>query len=289
MKRTGHAVVQSTLGLLIASAAAVAASNELGKAAGKESAYRVGPGDVLEIVVYDDPDLSRLVTVQYGGEITLPLLGEVPVADLTIKEIRDRLEEALGKDFLVDPQVIVRVKEYRSKWVTLVGEVARPGKYYLDGPRTLLDVLTEAGGFTNRASGEVVVTRLNGAFEDGSTVRRVVLSRDEPASEQRQALSLILKSGDMVTATGVEFFYISGEVKNPGSYPLTPGLTVLKAVSVAGGLTKFGSKGKVEILRKRRGKDPLRIKVDLSDIEKGKRPDVPLQAEDIVKVGKRIF
>ena len=90
------------------------------------------------------------------------------------------------------------------------------------------------------------------------------------------------------TGPSAYFFFISGEVRKPGSYPISAGLTVLKAVSLAGGLSKFGAKGKVEILRKTR-KGTERLKVDLGDIESGKKPDVLIEAEDIIKVGKRVF
>jgi polysaccharide export outer membrane protein len=257
--------------------------------------YRVGPGDVLEVEVYDDPDLSGLVTVQHGGEISFPLLGEIDVNGFTAREVRETLTRLLAKDYLVDPQVAVRVKEHRSQWITLVGEVQRPGKYFLQGSKSLLELLTEAGGFTPQASGEVLVSRQSSAEtpvdgeNGGGEPVRVFLSPEQPPSQQKAALSLQLGNGDIVTATSTQFFYVSGEVKSPGSYPITPGLTVLKAVSVAGGLTKFGSKGKVEILRKASQGEAKRIKVDLDDIESGKKPDVPLEAEDIIKVGKRVF
>jgi polysaccharide export outer membrane protein len=255
-------------------------------------AYRVGPGDVLEVSVYDDPDLSGLVTVQHGGEISFPLLGEIPVDGLTVKEVQTKLTELLAKDYLVDPQVAVRVKEHRSQWVTLVGETVRPGKYYLQGSKTLLDLLTEAGGFTGQASGEVIVSRPRDAGVDGDSgdnTMRIFLTPEQRPAQQKEALSLKLQHGDIVTATSTELFYVSGEVKNPGSFTLTPGLTVLKAVSVAGGLGKFGSKGKVEILRKLPDGGTKILKVDLGDIEDGKKPDVPIQAQDIIKVGKRVF
>jgi len=171
----------------------------------------------------------------------------------------------------------------------------RPGKYFLQGSKTLLELLTEAGGFTPQASGEVVVSRPDApetaaGVENGENEPvRIFLSPDQPPAQQKAGLSLQLGNGDIVTATSTQFFYVSGEVKNPGSYPITAGLTVLKAVSVAGGLTKFGSKGKVEILRKVSQSGTERIKVDLGDIEGGKKPDVPLEAEDIIKVGKRVF
>lgn len=263
------------------------------------TAYRVGPGDVLEVNVYDDPDLSGLFTVQHDSTISFPLLGEVSVGKLTVRDVRLKLVELLAADFLVDPQVVVRVKEFRSQWVTLVGEIARPGKYYLHGSENLLELLTEAGGFTVRASGEVIISRLAGddprlfmaedsGHESESTIR-VFLTPEQTVAEQKEALALRVKSGDIITASGTQFFYISGEVKKPGSYPVHAGLTVLKAVSLAGGLTKFGSKGKVEVLRKGRDGSTDRIKVDLGDIERGKNPDVPVEAEDIIKVGKRVF
>jgi polysaccharide export outer membrane protein len=282
MNRSGLRVLIAFVALVLAGGQTT--GQESGADTAPDSDYRVGPGDVLEIEVYDDPDLSGLMTVQHGGEIPFPLLGDVKVSGLTAKEVRDTLTGLLAKDYLVDPQVVVKVKEHRSQWITLVGEVQRPGKYFLQGSKTLLELLTEAGGFTIQASGEVLVSRPE---ETGPT--RVFLSPDQPSSQQKAALSLALRNGDIVTATATQFFYVSGEVKNPGSYPITPGLTVLKAISVAGGLTKFGSKGKVEILRKVSEKETDKIKVDLDDIQGGKRPDVPLLAEDIITVGKRVF
>ena len=251
--------------------------------------YRVGPGDVLEVSVYDNADLSRLVTVQHDGRISFPLLGDLVVAGSSVTDVKARLQELLGRDFLVNPQVEVKVKEYRSQWVTVAGEVMRPGKYYLDGPKTLLELLTEVGGFTMNASGEVAVTRQNGAFEGGGTSLTVRLARDMAPAAQKQSLGVLLVSGDLVSVANQRSCYVTGEVKNPGSFALTAGLTVLKAVSLAGGLSKFGNKGKVEILRKVRMGDSQRIKIDLDEIERGKAPDVVLFPDDIVKVGKRVF
>lgn len=284
---------------LAISFASVASAQDNGELPPDSSAYHVGPGDILEVDVYGDSDLSGLVTVQHEGEISFPLLGDISVSGMTAKEVQATLVELLAKDYLVDPHVIVRVKEHRSQWVTLVGEIIRPGKYYLQGTKTMLDLLTEAGGFTPRASGEVIVSRLDGEqpslfmTEDygnsGNAPIRIFLTADQPPSQQKEALSFPLRNGDIVTATSTQFFFISGEVKRPGSYPVTAGLTVLKAVSVAGGLSKFGAKGKVEILRKNPDGSSDRIKVDLGDIENGKKPDVPLRSEDIIKVGKRVF
>lgn len=289
-------LIAATLAVVLAG---VAVAQDNGGRPLESNEYRVGPGDILKVDVYGDSDLSGLVTVQHSGDISFPLLGDVPINGMTAREVQTKLVELLAKDYLVDPQVIINIKEHRSQWVTLVGEVIRPGKYYLQGSKTMLDLLTEAGGFTTRASGEVIVSRLDQeqaslfATEDngesGSAPVRIFLSPNQSSAEQKQSLSFRLRSGDIVTATSTQFFFISGEVKRPGSYPITGGLTVLKAVSVAGGLSRFGGKSKVEILRKSPGGGTKRIKVNLGDIERGKKPDVPLESQDIIKVGKRVF
>ncbi len=134
-------------------------------AASPSGEYQVGPGDVLEITVYDNPELSRIPTVQTNGAITYPLLGEIQVAGLTVSEVQRKITNLLAKDYLVNPQVEVKVREYQSQWVSVVGELNSPGRKPLRGRTRLIDVLTEAGGFTPRASGEVLITRTEGTFD----------------------------------------------------------------------------------------------------------------------------
>src|SRR4029077_5561874 len=144
-------------------------------ASGVSADYRVGPGDVLDIAVLGNADLTRTATVQPTGSITFPLLNEVPVAGLTVSEIQRRLTALLIKDFLVDPHVEVKVKEFQSQFVIVLGEVNTPGRKVLRGGSRLVDVLVEAGGFTPRASGEIVITRTEGSFEGGSKILRMRL------------------------------------------------------------------------------------------------------------------
>ena len=128
----------------------------------------MGAGDVLEVTVMGNDDLSRVATVQPAGIVNLPLLQQVSVATLTTAEISRKLTALLARDYLVDPQVEVKVKEYQSQFVTVVGEVNQPGRRPLRGRTRLFDILLESAGFTPRASGEVTVTRRDGAFEGGS-------------------------------------------------------------------------------------------------------------------------
>lgn len=252
--------------------------------------YRVGPGDVLEVEVFDNPDLSRNPTVQTNGMIALTLLGEVPVAGLTTAEIKALLTERLARDYLVNPQVDVRVKEYHSQFVTLAGEVSNPGRRPLRGGQTrLIDVLVEAGGLTARASGELLISRADGTFEDGARILRVVLGAAVLTPEDERRLQLPVRAGDVITASPKYYVTVEGEVVRPGRYVLDTALTVSGAVSSAGGLTRFG-KQKVNVRRIDPTTGTVQVfEVDLKAVRKGKKPDPPLQANDTISVSRRLL
>ena len=252
--------------------------------------YVVGPGDVLEVEVFDNPDLSRTPTVQTNGMVALPLLGEVPVAGLTLAEVKARLTGLLGRDYLVNPQVDVRVKEYQSQFVTLLGEVSTPGRRPLRGARTrLIDVLVEAGGLTQRASGEILVSRADGTFEGGARTMRVQLGATNLTPEEESRLQIPLRAGDVVTAAPKYYVTVEGEVVRPGRYVLDGALTVSGAITAAGGLTRFGRQGvKLRRIDAATGSVQI-IDVDLKAVRKGEKPDPPLQANDTISVSRRIF
>ena len=111
--------------------------------------YKVGPEDQLAIVIYGQDNLNRELRVNGQGEITMPLVGVVKVAGMTPQEIEKRLVELYDARFLVNPQITVEVKEFRHQRVAVTGAVAKPGSYEIIGPRTLLEVLSLAGGFSN--------------------------------------------------------------------------------------------------------------------------------------------
>jgi polysaccharide biosynthesis/export protein len=251
--------------------------------------YRVGSGDVLEVVVLGNEDLSRTPTVQTGGTVTLPLLGEVQVAGLTVPEIKEKLTALLGRDYLVRPQVEVTVKEYQSQFVTVLGEVASPGRKALRGRTRLVDVLVDAGGFTPRASGEVNVTRLDGTFEDGERTRTLRFVAGSLSAEAQSGLETPLRHGDIVSAAPKHYVTVEGEVTRPGRFVLEGDLTVSGAVSLAGGLTRFGSNGvKLRRVDTVTGKTTI-IEIDLKAVRKGEDPDPRLQPNDVVMVSRRFI
>jgi polysaccharide export outer membrane protein len=252
--------------------------------------YRIGPGDVLEVEVFGNPDLSRSPIVQTSGAIALPLVGDVPVAGLTVGEAGARLTERLARDYLVNPQVEVRVKEYQSQFVTLTGEVNAPGRRALRRAQTrLIDVLVEAGGLTARASGEIVITRADGAFEGGGRTLRVQLGAPDLTALTERGLQTALRHGDIVTASPKYYVTVEGEVARPGRYVLDSALTASAAISSAGGLTRFGSQ-RVRLRRVDPATGSVTVTtVDLNAVRRGSAEDPPLQPNDTLSVSRRLF
>jgi polysaccharide export outer membrane protein len=251
--------------------------------------YRVGPGDVLEITVFGNDDLSRLSTVQTNGSVALPLLGEVAIAGLTVGEIQRKLTTLLARDYLVNPQVEVKVKEYQSQFVSVVGEVNAPGRKPLRGRTRLIDVLLDAGGLTPRASGEILITRFEGSFGDGNRTLRIRLNSSSMTPVDQVNLELILMSGDILTVLPKYYVTVEGEVNRPNRYVIDGELTVTGAISMAGGLTRFGSSD-VKVLRvdPQTGKTQI-LAVDLKSVRKGKQKDLLLMPNDTVSVSRRFF
>jgi polysaccharide export outer membrane protein len=251
--------------------------------------YRVGPGDILEVTVLDNEEVSRIPTVQTSGVIALPLLGEVEVTGLTVAEIQRKLTTLLARDYLVNPQVEVKVKDYQSQFVTVVGEVNTGGRKPLRGRTRLVDLLVEAGGFTPRASGDIMISRQEGTFDGGAKTLRMSLSRGALTPQDQVNLEVVLKNGDVITALQKYYVTVEGEVNRPGRYPIEGELTVTGAVSTAGGLTRFGGNDvRVRRVDPQTGQTRI-LEVDLKDVRSGKKPDPALLPNDVVTVTRRLF
>jgi polysaccharide export outer membrane protein len=251
--------------------------------------YQVGPGDVLQVLVYGNEDISRSPTVQPSGTIALPLLGDVGVVGLTLPEIQRKLTTLLAKDFLVNPQVEVKVKEYQSQFVSVVGEVNNPGRKPLRGRTRIFDVLIEAGGFTPRASGEVMITRREGTFEGGSATLKLRFSGASPNPRDLVNLEVLLRNGDLITASAKYYVTVEGEVTRPGRYPIEEEMTLSTAVVAAGGLTRFGKDGvKIRRVSPETGKTAI-LEADLKSIRNGKEPDLVLRPNDVITVPRKLF
>jgi polysaccharide export outer membrane protein len=250
--------------------------------------YRVGPGDVLDISVVGDDQFSRpAAVVQTNGNITMPVLGEVGVASLTVPEIKAKLSRLLDT-YLRHPQLEVKVREYQSQYVTVMGEVNSPGRKPLRGQTRLIDILTDAGSFRPNASGEIVITRVDGTFSGGETTMRVNVGKSSPTAQDLISLQVPLRHLDLVTALPKYYVVIEGEVARPARYVLEPDLTLTGLVAMAGGLTRW-AKSDLKIIRRVEGSPPQVVEVDFKAVRKGKKADVPLLPNDLISVGRRLF
>jgi polysaccharide biosynthesis/export protein len=256
--------------------------------------YRIGPGDVLRVTVYGYDDLNQTVVVQPSGGFVFPLIGSVQAAQATPAEVERRVAAKLSKGLIRDPKVTVDVREYRSKEVFVMGEVAHPGAYPLAGDTRLVEILARAGPFSQDAGGQAVIVRRGpssgpppsppaGAVQSSDPTpdpRTEVIRVDLRALESgRLESNVLLQPNDTVFVPQAARIFVSGEVRNPGAFTFRPGLTVRQAVSLAGGPTPVANAGKPRVVREIGGK-PKTLKV---------RPDDPVEAGDTVVLGTRLF
>ena len=259
--------------------------------------YMLGPEDVLEIEVFNVPELKETVRVAADGQISLPLIGRVPATGLTAEQLRQELADKWGENYLQDPQVTVFVKEFKARPVSVIGAVEKPDLYYLKGQRTLIEVLSMAGGFgkkgTSAAGRTVLVTRKSGFRDlqpvDGMHVRgpdqieidlnRLLYTRDE-------ALNIEMKPLDIISVSKADVVYVEGAVKRPGGFVLEdrPTMTVLQAIAMAEYFTGTAAKGSARILRTNQDGSKTEVPVNLSKILSGKAQDTTLAANDILFV-----
>jgi polysaccharide export outer membrane protein len=254
--------------------------------AGRDASYRVGPGDVLTVDAYTHSEISGDFPVEGNGEITYPLLGDVVVAGKTTAEVTRFLEAALERDFYVEVQLSIEVKEYHSQPVTVVGEVQKPGTYYLRGRTNLTQILSEAGGLHQGAGPELELRRVV-YTSDGSETQEVYTFSIEQLLGGGEGSQTELRSGDVVKVSAKQVYFITGEVANPGQYESARGLTLMQAISQAGGLGKFASQA-IEVHRDIDGKKEI-LAFDLAQIRKGKVDDPPIRQGDVVIVRRRFF
>jgi polysaccharide export outer membrane protein len=248
-------------------------------------AYVVGAGDVLRVEAYTHDEISGEFAVENGGEISFPLLGRVEAAGSTTAEIATRLEELLEKDYYVDVQLQVEVEKYRSKPVTVLGEVARPGTFYLEGETSLHKILAEAGGMKTTAGAIIEVRRLQ--LTDGAETPVVQVFQTNAVRSGEQGRAVLLQPGDVVSVSDKERYFITGEITKPGQYDLSPGMTLMQAISQAGGQGKFASQT-VEIHRGGEVDKEI-MTFDLGQIRKGKASDPFVHAGDVLIVRRRFF
>jgi len=243
-----------------------------------DSTLRLGIGDLVEINVYNVPELAAKVRVSNSGDVYLPLIDYVHVAGLTTEEAQTLIEKRLSDGaFLKNPHVAVFVDEYASQGASVLGEVTKPGVYPVLGEQRLFDLISAAGGFTDKAGRSITVTHRNQSDKPVT----VPLSRnltDNPAS------NVEVFPGDTVIVRKADIVYVVGDVGRPSGFLMDSGnLTVLKAIALAGGTNRTAKLNSAKILRKGPG-GVSETPVPLKKILQAKAADVTMEAEDILFV-----
>jgi polysaccharide export outer membrane protein len=241
----------------------------------------LAPGYLLQLEIYDTPEMDGTLRVDSNGKISVPLIGPVSVAGDTVLQAQDAIAKALvDGEILKAPQVTLNVLQYATGSVTVLGEVQSPGRIPLLAPRSLAEVLAQAGGETFSAGGDIDVqhTSLTGEV----TEQHVHYSPTQSSNPINKA---IVSPGDTVIVHRAGAVYVLGGVTRPGAYLMVDGghLNLLEAISLAQGTILRASVGKVEILRPN-GEGYTRLHVPLKDMQKGKVNPTHLQVNDIVYV-----
>lgn len=237
--------------------------------------YQIGVADVLDISVFGEPDASRAgVTVDNDGTIDCPYIGRVKVAGQTARAVEQEIRERLMKGFLANPSVSVAIVKYRSKTVSVQGYVRSPAEYILQGNVSLTSVLAQAGSFSIEAGSYVIISR---RAASPSGFEQIKVSRKD--IESGQAQNVLLKDGDTVLVPKAETFFINGYVRAPGAYTWEEGLTLERALTLAGGATERAGTNRIEIERVVKGKT-VKFKAKPGDL---------VLANDTIRVPQRIF
>jgi len=270
--------------------------------------HPIGPGDLLEISVPAIEELKdRTVRVSGEGTIMLPYVGVVRTAGMTDKELSTEIRRRLGK-YMYHPEVSLFVRDYRSRQVAVMGAVTRPGLYTLaSGADTILDMLGAAGGMTEGAASHILFIPAEPTASSGPSGRpatpRVrfvattplpVISKDVTPitidlqafgrGENQMYLAVPVRPGDVILVPSAGQVLVEGWVEKPGSYKITPDLTVLGAVAAAGGPLFPADTSAVKVIRPERGNSKIALLADLNKIKRGEQPDIPVRAGDVIEV-----
>jgi polysaccharide export outer membrane protein len=265
---------------------------------GVASDYLIGPEDVLQITVFDVPDLNQTTRVANDGTIALPLLGRIEASGLTADQLRDRLEKELGKNLLQNPHVSVFVQQFHARPVSIVGAVEKPGLYQITGPRTLVEMISLAGGLARRdtaAPGRTVYVTRPGGFKNLKIVSgmqeltpsKIAINLKELLYTKADGLNIPIEPHDIIAVAKADIIYVAGRgVRRPGGFLLEDreSVTVVQALAMAEGLSANAAKRRARIIHTKPDGSHVETYVDIESIIKDRAPDPVLAANDILYI-----
>jgi polysaccharide export outer membrane protein len=245
-----------------AAAQSVAAGGASGQAqaATPEQNYILGPEDVVQVDALGRTDFSTKAKIGTDGTIQLPFLGTVKASDRSALQLRDEITQALLKGgYFAKPIVQVEVVSYASRYVTVLGDVTTPGLIPVDRPYRLSEILARVGGIREGGADYIIVRSSNGT--ERTFPVKSLATGDNTADPYAQP-------GDKIFSPEADIFYIKGQVKAPGGYPISPDMTLVMALARGGGITDQGSDSHIKIIRKNATITPsdLNVKIEPDDV-----------------------
>ncbi len=256
--------------------------------------YKVGGYDVLNIIVYEEKDLSReAVRVSGDGYISFPLIGRIMVNNLATSEIEKLISSKLAEqEYLLNAHISILVTGYNSKRFLVLGAAKTPGSYSLQARERVLDAISRAGGIDQDQAGKkgmiIRTENINTPRE-----RKIVIDIDLQGllKGEDQISNIFMTDKDVLFIPKAEYFYIIGQVQSPGSYPITGReITLVEAISTAGGFTDIAARNKTRIIRVEDGVEKIiQVQVDAITGAGKKIQDVLIQPNDIIVVPESFF
>jgi polysaccharide export outer membrane protein len=253
--------------------------------------YRIGADDLLQITLYNIEGAGTGLTprtvqlrVSQQGIISLPLIGEVKVSNLTPSGLEQELQKRYDK-YIHNPQVGVSILEYRQR-ISVIGAVQKPQVYELTSPKTVIDILALAGGVTNEAGTQVHIYRQGPNGRESYIIDLLTVTTNTSFINASNAslITMPVQFGDVINVPQAGKFFVDGAVRSPGSYPLGFRFTFTRALTTAGGLDRDLASSDIFIYRRKSPGEVQTIPVDFDSILAGSAVDPPIEADDIIVV-----
>jgi polysaccharide export outer membrane protein len=243
--------------------------------------YLLGAGDLIVVTVFETPDLNSEARVSSRGFVSLPLINNVQVANLTAAEAEQKIEDLYQRSYLHDPHVTVYIKEHMSKQITLVGALQRPGTYDYVAKRRLLDVIAIGNGLTDKAGAMAYVSRQD---ETAGKYINYLVDLNELIRQGNMEQNMVIQGGDVIFVPEAGQVFVDGAVRKPGTYPISHSkMTVTEGIALAGGLASYANDESIKLIRYMGdGKEREIISISYSDLQGGLGDSLLLEDQDII-------
>ncbi len=248
--------------------------------AGDIGDYLLGPGDLIQVTVFETKELNAEVRVSSRGQISLPLIDTVEVRNLTAAEAEEKIETLLKAKYLQDPHVSIFIKEHVSKQITLVGSFKKPGTYDYVSKRKLLDVIAIAEGLSEKAGSAAYITRYD---EKAKKNINYFIDLDQLVRKGNMQQNVMVMGGDVIFIPETGQCFVDGAVRKPGTYPLRNGMTVTEAIALAGGLAGYADTDKIKLIRHMdHNQERQVLSLSYNDLQGGVGDTLLIKDQDII-------